>query len=60
MLRKIVVKYLLRLSDADYARFVGSVSLFRKVRRDGLEESRNAMSIHTIAFRVEFVAKKKS
>lgn len=59
MLRRAVVKYLLKLSDEEFAIFVGRIKLLRQVRRDGLEESKNVMTIRTIAFGVEFVRTKQ-
>lgn len=60
MLRKVVTKYLLRLTDAEFARFVGGIKIVRQVRRDGLEQSKNVMTISTIAFGVEFIKEKQS
>ncbi len=59
MLRKVVTKYLMGLSDPEFARFVGGIKLLRQVRRDGLEQSRNVMTISTVAFGVEFIKEKR-
>lgn len=53
MLRKAAVKYLMGLSDEEFAMIVGKCRLLRIIRRDGVEEAKNSYSFIVTSHLVE-------